>query len=106
MANHVRIGEVDDIHIRLVVFDRGRQRIGNGGLTHLGLQIVGRDLRTRDNGALLPRLFGFNAAVQEERDMRVLLGFGNMVLTQACGSEHVGKHVFGEGFRESDGGVD
>ena len=34
--------------------------------------------------------------------MRILLGFGDMVLAQAGGGKHVGKHVFRERFRERD----
>ena len=106
MSNHIGISKIHDIYVGLIVFNRRGKRVGNSGFAHLGLQIVGRNLRARDNRTLLPLLFSLNATIQEERDMRILLGFGDMVLAQTSGRKHIGEHVFRECFRECDGGVD
>ena len=37
MSNHVRVCEVHDIHVGLVVFNRCSKRVGNSGFAHLGL---------------------------------------------------------------------
>ena len=47
------------------------------GRAHLGLEVVGRDLRRRDEDALLALERLLAAAVEEERHVRVLLGLGD-----------------------------
>ena len=80
MTDHVAVGEVDDVQIGLVGKDGIAQLDGNLRLAHLGLQIVGCNLGGRDKRARLALLGRLDTAVHEEGDVRVLLGFGDVVL--------------------------
>ena len=102
MADHIGVREVHDVHIGLVGIDRRGQGVRDRRLAHLGLQIVRGNFGAGDEASLLPRLGLLATAVEEERDMRILLGFGDMVLAQAGGGEHVGKHVIRERLGERD----
>ena len=102
MADHIGIREIHDVHIGLVGIDSRGQGIGDLRFAHLRLQIVRGDLRAGDETSPLPLLGLLAPAVEEERDVRILLGFGDMVLAQTGGGEHVGKHVFRERLGERD----
>ncbi len=70
---------------------------------HLGLQVVGRDLRGRGQRALFARPGLFDASVEEVRDMGVLLGLGRPQLRSAGfgkdGAQHVGERLGSEQLR-------
>ena len=83
MADHVAVGEVQDDHVVLAGQDALDALLGDGGLAHLRLEVIGRDLGGRDQRAVLARIFLFHAAVEEERDVRVLLGLGDAQLSHA-----------------------
>ena len=102
VTDHVGVREVHDVHIGLVGIDRRGQGVRDRRLAHLGLQIVCGNLRAGDEASLLPRLGLLATAIEEECDVRILLGFGDMVLTQASCGKHVGKHVFRERLGERD----
>ena len=90
------------MYIGLIGIDRRSQRVRDFRFAHLRLQIIRGDLGAGDEASPLPRLRLLAPAVEEERDVRILLGFGDMVLTQAGGGKHVGKHVFRERLEERD----
>ena len=102
VAHHIGVCEVHDVHIGLVGIDRRSQGVRDFRFAHLRLQIIRGDLGAGDEASLLPRLGLLAPAVEEERDVRIFLGFGDMVLTQAGGGKHVGKHVFRERLGERD----
>ena len=81
VADHIGIREVHDVHIGLIGIDRRSQRARDFRFAHLRLQIIRGDLGAGDEASLLPRLGLLAPAVEEERDVRILLGFGDMVLT-------------------------
>ncbi len=103
VADHVAVGVVDDVDVGLVGLDRAHELRGDFRRAHLGLQVVGRDLRAGHEHASLARLRGLGAAVEEERDVRVLLGLGDVELAQALLGEDVGQDVSGEVLGVGDG---
>lgn len=100
--NHVAVGVVDDVDIGRVIVNRLLERLGDEWFGHFGLQIVGRDLGTGDELALLPLLGLLNTAVEEEGDMRVLLGLGDVELAQALRGKQVCQSVFRERLGKGD----
>ena len=75
--------------------DRRDQLVGDLGRAHLGLEVVGRDLRRRHQDAVLAGIDRLDAAVEEIGDVRVLLGLGDAQLRQAEARE-----VFAEAVRD------
>ena len=92
VADHVGVGEVDDPELRRVLAPGGDERARRGPRAHLGLVVVGRHLTRRGHElAALAVVRGLLAAVEEIRDVRVLLGLGDVQLATAgaaitCGS--------------------
>ena len=83
VADHVGVGEVDDHEVEAPRLDRADHRVGDAGGAHLRLQVVGRHLRRGDQGALLAGEGLLAPAVEEEGDVRVLLGLGGVELGAA-----------------------
>ena len=79
----VAVGVVDDVDVRPRLADGRDQCLGHTRLAHLGLEVVRRHLRARDEHAFLARLGRLAAPVKEERDVRVLLRLGDMELPKA-----------------------
>ncbi len=109
MADHVAVGVVDDVDLSPVLFDRGHELSGDLSGTHLRLEVVRRYLRAWDEASLLPRFGRLRAAVQEERDVSVLLGLGGMELPKPRFRQHISQHaapeLLGERHRRRDLGV-
>ena len=84
MADHVAVGVVADDRIVAARFDRGDQLVGDFERAHLGLEIVGRDFRRRHHDAVLARIRGLDAAIEEVGDVSVFLGLRDAQLTQAA----------------------
>ena len=76
MADHVGVGEVH--HDQVVALARSPRPGGRSPRRRdiSGLQVIGRDLGRGGHVAVLARVGGFLAAVQEEGDMGILLGLG------------------------------
>ena len=91
MADHVGVGEVADHDVVLRRVDVGDERVGDALRAHLGHQIVGRHLLRRDQDAVLAGIRLLASAVEEVRDVRVLLGFGEPQVGAAAGGEDVGE---------------
>ena len=106
VANHVAVGVVDDVDIGRVIVNRLLERLGDEWFGHFGLQIVGRDLGTGDELALLPLLGLLNTAVEEEGDMGVLLGLRDVELVQALQGKQVCQGVFRERLGKGDRRID
>ena len=77
---HIAVCEVEDNNVVLAGQDALYALLGNGRLAHLRLEIIGCNLRGRDQSAILARILLLNAAVEEERNVCVLLGLGNAEL--------------------------
>ena len=77
---HIAVCEVEDNNVVLAGQDALYALLGNGRLAHLRLEIIGCNLRGRNEGAILARVLLLNAAVEEERNVCVLLGLGNAEL--------------------------
>ena len=87
MADHVAVGEVQNDHVVLVLIDAGKYCVSHFIGAHFGLQIEGRNLlrgRRRNQDAILAGEGALFAAVEEERDVRVLLRFGDAQLGLAA----------------------
>ena len=80
VADHVAVRVVADDRVVLAALDRLDQLVGDLGRAHLGLQVVGGDLRRRHQDAVLAGVDRLDAAVEEVRDVRVFLGFGDAQL--------------------------
>ena len=75
VTDHIGIGEVQDDHVVFVCGDLLKYLVRNLIRTHLRLEIVGRHFRRRHEDPVFSRIRRFHAAVEEERDMSVFLGF-------------------------------
>ena len=92
VADHVGIGVVADDDVVLIVAHRLHDLVGHLRRAHLGLEVVRRHVRGRgDEDAVLVLERRFDAAVEEERDMRIFLGLGDAQLAFAERRE-VGAH--------------
>ncbi len=82
VADHVAVGVVADDRIEPAAGDRRHQLFGELVRAHLGLQVVGRNFGRGHQHALLAGIGGFDAAVEEIGDVRVLLGLGDAQLPE------------------------
>ena len=84
------------------------RRVTSGALI-CGLVVVGGNVGTRHEYACLSALGVLSAAIEEEGDMRVLLGLGDVELCEVVLGEDVGQYVLrellGEGHRSGNRGV-
>ena len=80
MTYHVAVGEVYDDEIVFVFVDGGNQFVFHFIRAHLGFEVVGGYFGRSDQYAFFTFVRGFTTAVEEECDMCVFLGFGNMQL--------------------------
>ena len=93
VTDHVAVGEVEDDHVILAALDRFDALFGDLVGAHMGLHVVGGDRRGLDEDAILALILLFNAAVEEEGDVRILLGLGNTQLGQAVVGEILAEGV-------------
>ncbi len=92
MANHVAVGVVDDDEVILFGAYSVHEADSHLIRAHLGLQVVGLHFRRGHEYAVFAGKGLFAASVEEEGDVGVLLGLGDVQLLQA-----VRREVFGEG---------
>ena len=89
VPDHVGVREVDDAE-RVAVPDLADDAVGDLVGGHLRLLVVARDVsRARDEHTRLARPRVLAPAVEEVRDVGVLLRLGDVQLTQAVGGEHL-----------------
>ena len=93
VTDHVAVGEVEDDDVILAALDRLDAFFGDLIGAHMGLHIVGGDSRGLDKDTILALILLFNAAVEEEGDMRVLLGLSDTQLGQAVFREILAEGV-------------
>ena len=93
VTDHIAVGEVEDDHVILAALDRVDALFGDLVGAHMGLHVVGGDGRGLDEDAILALILLFNAAVEEESDMCVLLGLGDAQLGQAVVREILAEGV-------------
>ena len=74
MTDHVAVGKVKDNRIIFFALDRINNLVRHLVCAHFGLHIVGRYFRGSNKDSVLALVLLFNAAVEEERHMSVLLG--------------------------------
>ena len=103
MADHVRRCEVAHDELVFILLYDLSNLVCDTLDAHRWLFIVGRDLGRRDHVALLVLELLLNTAVEEERDVRVLLGLGDMCLLDALLSEPLREDVRHRLGREGDG---
>ncbi len=82
VPDHVRIRVIHHDHVEPSRADRFDDFVGNFGRRHLGLPIVCRDLRRRDENPLLTRKDRLAPAIEKKRDMGVFFGFRDAQLGQ------------------------
>ena len=100
VADHIAVGEVQDDDIILAALDAGLALVGDLIGAHLGLQVVGGNLRAGDDLAVLALAGLLDAAVEEEGHMGVFLGLGNAQLGLAVGGQ-----VLAQGVLQLNGGI-
>src|SRR3989441_261958 len=76
MSHHVPVGVIAEDEVVLLRLDRLAEHVGDAGSAHLRHQVVGRDLLGGDEDALFAGVRGLDAAIEEVRDVGVLLGLG------------------------------
>ena len=94
MADHVGVGVITDDYVVDASLDRRHQVIGNLGGAHLRLQVIGCHHRRLHQDAIFSFKRGFPAAVEEERDMRIFLGFGQSQLPQTMLGNILAEYIF------------
>ena len=92
MSHHVAICEVHHDEVVLVLLDGFHQLVLHFVGAHLGLEVVGCNLRTCHENAFLTFVGSLSATVEEEGHVCVLLRLGCVELLQALAAE-----VFAEG---------
>ena len=103
MANHVRRSEIVHQELEFLIGNALAQGVRDGRGGHFRIEIVGRYFGAGDQFAVFaPELF-LDAAVEEEGDVGVLFGLGDVALFEVVGGEVFGQdvaHVLGP---EGDG---
>src|SRR5690554_7983908 len=89
MANHVAVGVVAHDQVVFAALDGFDQLVGYFRRAHFRLQVVGGDFRGWHQDAVFAFKRSFQAAIEEEGHVGVLLGFGNAQLGFALAG-----HVF------------
>ena len=93
VADHIAVCKVQDDHIVLAALNALDALGSDFGGAHLGLQVVGGNLGAGDDAAILALVGSLHAAVEEEGDVRVLLGLGNAQLGLAVGRQVLAQNV-------------
>jgi len=92
MSHHVAIGEVHHDEVILLCVDGTDEFIFHLVCAHLGLQVVSGHLGRGHKDAVLALERSLATAIEEESDVRILLGLGGMEL-----SETVLREIFAQG---------
>ena len=93
MPDHVAVCEVEYQYV-LAALDLCDRFIRDLVRAHFGLEIVGRDLRAGDEHTCLVLVGLLDAAVEEERYVRVFFGLGDSRLCEAVVGEVFAERVF------------
>ena len=82
MPNHIRVREVHENKIEILIPNPVYNGFGDSLSTHLGTQVVSRDLRRRDQCSLFSSERSLSPTVEKVSDVSVLLGLGGLELPQ------------------------
>jgi hypothetical protein len=94
VTDHVRVGEVDDREAVTVVLESAAKPLGNLVGGHLRFLVIGADVaRARDEDPGLAGELVLLAAVEEVRHVRVLLGLGDVQLTEIVLCQRFGQRL-------------
>ena len=93
VADHVRGSEVVHEELKLALLDALTELVGNSHGAHLGLLVVGRDARGRDHVSVLVVELDLDTSVEEESDVGVLLGLGDVALVDLLLGKPLGEDV-------------
>ncbi len=80
MPDHVAVGKIQNNHVELAAVELLQNLVGNEISAHFGLQVVSCHFGRGDKVAYLVFVGLLDAAVKEERDVRILFGFRNSQL--------------------------
>ena len=87
VADHVRVGEVDDNDIIFAAADGRVQFLADFGRAHFRLEVIGRYRGRRNQDPVLILVGIFNTAVEEEGYMGIFLGLCQTQLLEAVGCQ-------------------
>ena len=93
MADHVGVGEIDDVRIVPARRQGADGFLGDLRRAHLRVKVVGRSLPGGDEDALFAGIGLLDAAVEEVGHVRVLLGLGQAQVLDAGRGPHVRENV-------------
>lgn len=93
VTDHVGRSEVVHDELEFTLGDALGHLLADGFGAHLGLMVVGRNLGRRDHIAHLARELLLDTSVEEESDVRVLFGLGDVALLDVLLAEPLGQHV-------------
>ena len=102
VADHIAIREVDDDEIKFLGIDSGHEFLRHLGSRHLGLEVVGGHFRGSHEDTLLTVEGCLTATVEEECDVGILLGLGDMELCLAILREILGESLLHIALGEDD----
>lgn len=103
VANHIGGSEVVHDKIELLLSDALSHLLTDSGSRHLRLEIVGSNTGGGDKLALLAGELLLNTTVEEEGNVSVLLGLGNVALLELLLAKPLSKNVTHVLGRESNG---
>ncbi len=80
VTHHIAIGKINNHKIEFLFVEFVIQRLSHLVSTHFWLQIVGCNFWRRNKNALFALEWLFATAIEEESNVRIFLGFGNVKL--------------------------
>ena len=102
VADHVTICVVQDNEIFLVAVDSFDKFLGNDRCAHFRLEVVGRNLRRRNQNSVLVLERSLAAAVEEECHVSIFLSLCDTELTETCFRYDFSESVFYDFLVEED----
>ena len=102
MTDHVAVRVVEDDEVVLLGTDGLADLVRDLDGAHLRLEVIRSDLRARDEDAVLALVRLLDAAVEEERDVRVLLRFSDAELREAVVLDDLAERLVDVLRRKSD----
>jgi hypothetical protein len=93
VADHVGGSKVVHEELELALLDALTKLVGDGHGAHLGLLVVGGDAGRGDHVSVLVVELDLDTAVEEEGDVGVLLGLGDVALVDLLLGEPLGEDV-------------
>jgi len=103
VSDHIRVREVQDDRAELARVDLAHDPLRDLVRAHFRFEVVRRDLRRRNQDALLAGETRFLAAIEEVGHVRVLLRLRDPQVRDAAFAEHLPEHVDEPVHGEDDG---